>query len=878
MKTTERYSAKDVRVRKILELIPLPAVIHLAGVAVYANRLMYEMLGLNEEEGLEERSLLDFVHPEDQANVQLFLNQDLGPKDHQGRFSLKMKVEGGNYRSLDTNSAPVKYEQKDCRLLIIYDYSEKEIIRNKLEIKDFLLERLSETLPDFVAVYELPARRKIFENSSLLNRLGYNNLEISISEFRFLQEKTHPADLENTKNIESFILQGAVNDSCSVEYRLLSAADEWVWFRSRVRAINTSSEKDSAIWVFLFTQDISQEKEMERVLRESKLFAEKIAGAVPSLLTIYSLDSETIDYTNFSKDFLGFDKAGFYEGPPAKSIADQLGLSGESKLRLKKMQDTEVLSQVIKLKDAQAAERQLLSRIKVFSRDETLQVKQLICSLIDITEEKAVRQKLGRSELLYKTIAGSIPNGFVLAYDLDYKITFASGELLKSMGIGDSVFPDDSIVAAERYDYPWMGLWSAFRKTLEGKNSKIEKTLQGHELQMFFQPLREEYTEEIYGGLLISYDVAEIRQTRVALDLSEETRQAILNAIPDLVFKMRKDGRILDYYFNRSESDEIPWEQLKARTIGEFMSAEETTQILHTIEKCIQSGGVLHHEFQTFNLGKEYWLELRFSKLNDQEAIVIVRDITDQKKTALSLDEKLAEISLKNIELERYITSNSELEKFAYITSHDLKEPVRSIIGFTQLLQKKGADQFDEEQQEYLNNIISGARRMSSLINGLLDYSRINTQGKAFEEMEVEEILSKVKMDLLQIIEESKAVVLYDELPRLYGDRLQIRQLFQNIITNSIKFRTEAPPIIQIACTAENGYWQFRVQDNGIGFDMKYKDKLFALFTRLHTSDQYPGTGIGLALCKKIIDRHNGRIWLESSPGKGTAVSFTIPA
>jgi signal transduction histidine kinase len=378
--------------------------------------------------------------------------------------------------------------------------------------------------------------------------------------------------------------------------------------------------------------------------------------------------------------------------------------------------------------------------------------------------------------------------------------------------------------------------------------------------------------------LLIAYDVAEIRQTRVALDLSEETRQAILNAIPDLVFKVRKDGRIMDYYLNRSQSGPIPWEELKARTIGEFMSAEETAQILHSIDKCIKGGGVEYHEFQTFNLETEYWFELRFSKLSEQEVIVIVRDITDQKKTALSLDEKLAEISLKNVELERYITSNSELEKFAYITSHDLKEPVRSIIGFAQLLQKKGIDQLDAEHQEYLGNIISGARRMSSLINGLLDYSRINSQGKAFEEMEVEEVLSKVKMDLLQITEETKALIIHEELPRLYGDRLQIRQLFQNIITNSIKFRSAEPPKIHITCTPEGGFWLFKVQDNGIGFDMKYKDKLFALFSRLHTSDQYPGTGIGLALCKKIVDRHNGRIWLESSPGNGTSVLFTIPA
>jgi signal transduction histidine kinase len=266
-------------------------------------------------------------------------------------------------------------------------------------------------------------------------------------------------------------------------------------------------------------------------------------------------------------------------------------------------------------------------------------------------------------------------------------------------------------------------------------------------------------------------------------------------------------------------------------------------------------------------------------KLGNAKLLLIAHnDITDLKHAEFALNKANQELLDKNIQLEKYITSNSELEKFAYIASHDLKEPIRSMIGFAQLLEKKNKETLSEESKEYIHSIIDGAQRMNVLIGGLLDYSRISSAGKAFSNINIHEVIRKMFSDLKVSLDENNVELLYFDLPEIYGDELQIRQLFQNLISNSIKFRKdEINPIIKVSACKEGAFWKFKVEDNGIGMEMKYKDQIFQIFARLNSYDKYQGSGIGLSLCKKIIERHGGAIWVESSLGIGTAVYFTIP-
>jgi PAS domain S-box-containing protein len=244
-----------------------------------------------------------------------------------------------------------------------------------------------------------------------------------------------------------------------------------------------------------------------------------------------------------------------------------------------------------------------------------------------------------------------------------------------------------------------------------------------------------------------------------------------------------------------------------------------------------------------------------------------IRDITERRAAEEQLQCTMAD-------LER---SNRELEQFAYVASHDLQEPLRMVASYTQLLAQRYEGQLDDKAKKYIDYAVDGAVRMQRLINDLLAYSRVNTQGKPFEMIDSHAVLGDALRSLYAAIEENRAIVINDDLPMVRADATQLNQLFQNLISNAIKFRGTEPPGIRISADDLGSEWRFSVKDNGIGIDAQYADKVFVIFQRLHTRQEYPGTGIGLAICKRIVERHGGRIWFESEPGKGSTFYFTLP-
>jgi light-regulated signal transduction histidine kinase (bacteriophytochrome) len=194
-----------------------------------------------------------------------------------------------------------------------------------------------------------------------------------------------------------------------------------------------------------------------------------------------------------------------------------------------------------------------------------------------------------------------------------------------------------------------------------------------------------------------------------------------------------------------------------------------------------------------------------------------------------------------------------------------------------QLLQRRYRDRLDEDADEFIAYAVGGAKRMQSLINGLLQYSRVGTHGKPFKLVHFDTILNKALDNLQMLLTESGAQVTHDPLPTLMADSTQLLQLFQNLIDNACKFRDDNVPRIHVSARKEHGEWLFSVTDNGIGIDPEYAERIFVIFQRLHTRDEFPGTGLGLAICKKIIERHGGKIWVEFGNGKGTTFCFTIP-
>jgi signal transduction histidine kinase len=221
--------------------------------------------------------------------------------------------------------------------------------------------------------------------------------------------------------------------------------------------------------------------------------------------------------------------------------------------------------------------------------------------------------------------------------------------------------------------------------------------------------------------------------------------------------------------------------------------------------------------------------------------------------------------------------SNAELEQFAYVASHDLQEPLRMVASFTQLLAKRYRGRLDQDADEFIGFAVDGANRMQQLINDLLGYSRVGTRGKSPAPTDLNEVLGHAEANLHEAIKENGAVVTHEPLPIVAVDQVQFTQLFQNLLANAIKFRSRETPRIHVSAQVEGGDWLLAVQDNGIGIAPEHRERIFAVFQRLHSRTEYPGTGIGLALCKKIVERHGGRIWVESTPGQGSTFYFNIP-
>jgi light-regulated signal transduction histidine kinase (bacteriophytochrome) len=251
--------------------------------------------------------------------------------------------------------------------------------------------------------------------------------------------------------------------------------------------------------------------------------------------------------------------------------------------------------------------------------------------------------------------------------------------------------------------------------------------------------------------------------------------------------------------------------------------------------------------------------------------------LADMQKAVLNiledLDAEKRKVEAANQELAR---SNAELEQFAYVASHDLQEPLRMVSSYTQLLEHRYGDTLDDKAKKYIFYAVDGARRMQGLINDLLVYSRVGTRAQPLERTDSHAALGEAIHNLSSALAESGALVTNGDLPIVAADRSQLVQLFQNLLGNAVKFHGPDSPRIYVSAEPRGDEWVFCVRDNGIGIEAQHFDRIFVIFQRLHTREEFPGTGIGLALCKRVVERHGGRIWVESEPGVGSSFYFSL--
>lgn len=368
---------------------------------------------------------------------------------------------------------------------------------------------------------------------------------------------------------------------------------------------------------------------------------------------------------------------------------------------------------------------------------------------------------------------------------------------------------------------------------------------------------------------------------------AEHIYRIVLETMNEGALTVARDGTICFSNHRFSQLVRAPLEEVVGRKVTEFVaSAQEAT--LNRVVAQAQSGPARGRMVMRAKDGELIHVQLAANPLPagaGDTICLIVSDLTELEAQARSvaalrqqqqaLEQREHELRLTAAELER---SNRDLEQFAYVASHDLQEPLRQVRAFVQLLCDRHADKLEGKAAEYMFYISDGASRMSDLVQDLLTYSRAGASQQNRKPVSAKRVLQRAVFDLQTSQAEAKATITHDELPTVKADETQLGQVFLNLIANAIKFRREeVQPIIHVGCRRDGRNWRFWVKDNGIGIAPEHQQKVFVIFQRLHDRTKYPGTGVGLAICRKIVESHGGKIWVESKEGEGSTFFFTIP-
>lgn len=381
-------------------------------------------------------------------------------------------------------------------------------------------------------------------------------------------------------------------------------------------------------------------------------------------------------------------------------------------------------------------------------------------------------------------------------------------------------------------------------------------------------------SENILPGihLYILTDVTELEHSRRQIQQQKLRIEATLDSIGDAFFTV--DNNWIITYWNRLAEERFKLTRQVAcgrKMWDVFQTQPDSEYTPYYLEAMREKHSVY---FESYSNRDASWYEVSIYP-NDLGLSVYIKDISARKQAEEQLRELNLQLDRKAIAL---ANSNAELERFAYVASHDLQEPLRMVSSFLQLLQRKYRDQIDDVSSKYIDFAVTGAERMKQLINDLLEYSRISLQGYAIEPVDMQEVMQEVVSLMAARIAETKAEVAIGEMPIIQANRIAMQQLMLNLVSNALKYHHKGEkPEVKITCSENLLEWKFTVADNGIGIDNVFQDKIFIIFQRLHNREEYAGTGIGLAICKKIVDHLNGRIWVDSKLGLGSRFHVAIP-
>jgi PAS domain S-box-containing protein len=648
------------------------------------------------------------------------------------------------------------------------------------------------------------------------------------------------------------------SDGCVYQFRVVPVRDE-----------------DGDVFAAMgMSQDITERKERERDLREAKtqLEAATEAGAVgtwewnipddrfvagPSLAGTFGVDPEEASEDVSLERFI----SSIYEADQERiqrKINDAVESCGKYEAEYRVWNADDELRWVVARGHVEA--------------DESGDPVSFPGALIDITERKRAEGELKRHKDQLETLFEVLPVGVVVA-DADGELVEAN-ETAREIW-GGEVFDAESVAEYDRYDI-W---WADSGQPVATDDITMARVLRGEEVaepdafeieaangerrivMTDGMPIRDERGEVVRGVVTLT-DVTERREYRRKLEESEQRYRTLIENFPN------GGVGVFDEDFRYTLVEGTMWDDidpdaadLEGRTIRDALPPDTADDVEPIFRAALN--GETDSVVSTLG-GRTY--RVWATPLRDADGEITAGqsfavDITDQLERERQLEE-----------------SNERLEQFAYAASHDLQEPLRMVSSYLQLIEQRYADDFDEEGREFLAFAVDGAERMREMIDSLLAYSRVETAGDPLEPVDLNDVLDDVRTDLQVQIAERNAAVSVEDLPRVEGDEQQLRQLFQNLFSNALEYSGDEPPRVRVEVERSGAERVVSVSDEGIGIAPEDQERIFEVFQRLHTVEEHAGTGVGLALCQRIVERHGGDIWVDSEPGEGSTFRFTLPA
>ncbi len=836
------------------------------GRVTYANRRALSSLGLSTADLDKGLNVFDVIAPQSLELAKTRMAQVLRHVDiGQSEYELQRK-DGTTFPAL-VHSLAIIHEGKIVGVRgILVDISDRKRTEMALQESERKYRELAELLG--AGVFEADTRGYlIYANRKGLAYYGLNEDDVSngFSIFNVIAPDEMMAAADNFTRVLN------QEDIGPIEYTMMKKDGSSFSGLTHV----TAMVRDGAVvGVRGVVVDISDRKRTENALRESERKYRELADQLDE--GVYEIDpSGTITYANRKGlAYLGITTEDIKHGVNGFDLIvhDDQALVRERYGKTMKGEDIGAVEYVFRRKDGSTFPA-LTHSSAIFRDGVVVGVRGVI---IDISDLKRAENALKESEQKYRELTDLLDEA-VFELDLEGRFTYSNRKGLSSLGL-DSEDLKKGLTVFQVVSPPDLDIARASleRAITDGDTGAVEFNMirkDGTTFPAVTHGSAIKRNGAVVGIRGIVFDISKLKQAEQALKDSEERISALLKSLHEGIWALDKND--ITTFVNPRMAEMLGYteDEMLGKPVYAFNDEYWKKFTEGQMERRHQG---IPEQIEGELVGKDgrrVYALFETSPILDPNgnyvgSIAGVQDITARKQGEERLKQTMTELD----------RSNKELEQFAYVTSHDLREPLRMMTSFSQSLEKRYKDKLDSTANEYIHFIVDGATRMQKLIDDILVYSRVTTRAQPFAAVDMERVLEDALFSIKGAMEEAKAEVTHDPLPVVQADASQMGQVLQNLIGNAVKFSREGvSPRVRVSARKDGDDWLFSVQDNGIGIDPELFGRLFNLFQRLHPPDKYPGTGVGLAVTKKIVERHGGRIWVESQPGKGTTFSFTIP-